>query len=212
MGKTITYEAIVLQTHDVGEADRFCILLTRERGRLAARARSVRKLKSKMGGSILPLRCLTLDLYEGNSGFLITAVHESSEDHPKTIQPFLYAEQGIELLLKLLEDDEAIPEIFDTAKEFLKQCSTSSLSPVLPFTIRLLVLLGLFPSPKEGLLRQKLHNEESVFLETCMSETWWRAPPISLQQKQRIHTLCLRLIAQQTPQELRAGLVAAAIG
>ena len=211
MGKSITCEAIVLQTHDVGEADRFCILLTYERGRLAARARGVRKLKSRMGGSILPLRCITIDLYESNTGFLITAVHESSEDHPKDIQPFLYAEQGIELLLKLVEDDEAIPDIFDATKEFLEQCRISPLSPVLPFTIRLLALLGLFPSPKEGLLQQKLHTEESVFLETCMSKTWWKATTISAQQKQRIHTLCLRIIAQQTSQELRARLVAATI-
>ena len=59
MPQSQTYEALILQSHDVGEADRFLILFTRERGRLAARARAVRKPKSKMGGSLLPLKLAT---------------------------------------------------------------------------------------------------------------------------------------------------------
>ena len=55
MAHSESVEAVVLKTYDVGEADRFCIVLTKERGRIAARARGVRKLTSKMGGSLLPL-------------------------------------------------------------------------------------------------------------------------------------------------------------
>ncbi|MBU1911666.1 recombination protein O N-terminal domain-containing protein, partial [Patescibacteria group bacterium] len=43
-----TYNSIILKAYDVGEADRFLILFTREKGRMTARARAVRKLKSKL--------------------------------------------------------------------------------------------------------------------------------------------------------------------
>ena len=44
-------EAIVLRTHKLGEADRIITLLTRERGKVRAVAKGVRRTKSKFGAS-----------------------------------------------------------------------------------------------------------------------------------------------------------------
>ena len=145
MGKTITLEAIILNTHDVGEADRFCILFTKERGKIAARARSVRKLNSKMGGSLLPLQHVKLQLREGSAGFMISDVQKASEFDCKRVSAFLSAQQGIELLLNTLHDEEPMEELFFTTLKFLELCSNEEGQYVLPFTIRLLKLLGLLP-------------------------------------------------------------------
>jgi recombinational DNA repair protein (RecF pathway) len=58
MSHAQTFEAIVLKTYDVGEADRLCILFTRERGRVMARASGARRLKSRLGASLLPFHHL----------------------------------------------------------------------------------------------------------------------------------------------------------
>ena len=77
MPKSQELEAIVLQTHNVGEADRFCILLTKERGKIPVRARGVRKPKSRMGGSLLALQRIQVTVHEGSAGFMVTAASSS---------------------------------------------------------------------------------------------------------------------------------------
>ena len=207
MGRTQTCEAIVLQVHDVGEADRFCILLTREHGRLAARARAVRKPKSRMGGSLLPLHCSTVELHEGATGFLITGVHNSSKQTPTTIQSFMHAMQGIELILKLIEDGEEVPEVFDLTKEFLEHCRPNH-SLVLPFTIRLLSLLGLAPQTEQSDLIAQMSPEEKVFFLGCTKATW--ATCTCTNSTARLQKICEEIIGQQNARELRAGNVAKA--
>ena len=64
MSRTRSVEAIILRTIDIGDADRFCILFTKEAGRKGARARGVRKTMSRLGGLLLPFRHLRIDLAE----------------------------------------------------------------------------------------------------------------------------------------------------
>ena len=202
MGMNRTYEAIVLRTYDVGEADRFCILLTKERGKIAARARGVRKLTSRMGGSLLPLQHIILNMHEGKTGFLVTAIERCEQKQiPKNVHNFLSAQQGVELLLQLLEDDHPVPEIFDITKEFLKSCEKAS---VLPFTIRLLSFLGVLPSPSEGKLALHIKDDEREYLQTCSGEKWLSPPDLSIRGARRLNDLCNRIVDQQTSGILRA--------
>jgi recombinational DNA repair protein (RecF pathway) len=197
MSATRTYDTIVLRTYDVGEADRFCILFTRERGRIAARARGVRRTKSRMGGSLLPFRRVQADLHEGQSGFLITGAHGASAllptDHTNAVGA---AQRGTELLQRLLEDDEPLPEIFDMTDVFLRECTHES-APVLAFTVRLLAVLGVFPlSPKE----LKMEPEATNFLQTCTGPgTWWNAPLPAEQCRRNIERFCGELLRVQNP-------------
>jgi len=208
MAHSKTCEAIVLQVHDVGEADRFCILLTREYGRLAARARGVRKPKSRMGGSILPLHIAHIDLHEGSAGFLITGVQGGYDTEiPTAIHPFMQAVQGIELLLKLIEDGEELPEIFDLTKEFISLCESHK-SLVLPFTIRLLVLLGLLPKNEESDLLHHMTEDEKTFFLACTKPTWSNCASPSIKNPARIQKLCENIVGQQNSRELRAAHIA----
>lgn len=65
-------EAIVLRTHKLGEADRIITLLTRERGKIRAVAKGVRRTKSKFGARLEPFSRVDLLVYEGKSLDIIT--------------------------------------------------------------------------------------------------------------------------------------------
>ncbi|MFI7587145.1 DNA repair protein RecO [Spongisporangium articulatum] len=60
-------EAIVLRTQKLGEADRIVTLLTRERGRVRAVAKGVRKTMSRFGARLEPFMLVDVQLYEGRS-------------------------------------------------------------------------------------------------------------------------------------------------
>lgn len=153
MSRTFTEEAIVLKAYDVGEADRFCLLLTLEHGKLAARARAVRKLKSRFGGSVLPLQHVQLQLTEGSAGHLITgAVCLHTNENCRThLGSYTSALEIVELLLAILPDNESVSEIFYLTRDTFRRY-TDSFSPlVLPaFKLKLLALLGGFPSVRQS--------------------------------------------------------------
>ena len=67
-------EAIVLRTQKLGEADRIITLLTRERGKVRAVAKGVRKTKSRLGSRVEPFMLIDLQLYEGRSLDIVTQV------------------------------------------------------------------------------------------------------------------------------------------
>lgn len=60
-------DAVVLHTHDLGEADRIITMLTRGRGRVAAVAKGVRRTTSRFGARLEPFTVVDLQCYEGRS-------------------------------------------------------------------------------------------------------------------------------------------------
>lgn len=65
-------EAIVLRTHKLGEADRIITLLTRQRGRVRAVGRGVRRTTSRFGSRLEPFTHVDLQLAEGRNLDTIT--------------------------------------------------------------------------------------------------------------------------------------------
>ncbi|MDD5469495.1 MAG: DNA repair protein RecO [Candidatus Peribacteraceae bacterium] len=211
MAHSRTYEAIVLRTYDIGEADRFCILLTRERGKLAARARGVRKLTSRMGGNILPLCRIKVNLHENGTGFLITGAHAVRSCAACSVEEFLQAQQGIELLMQLLEDDDPLPELFDLTEEFLEACSRESSPAILPFSIRLLFLLGLLPRVPTTALPEADAQQIHTYMKRCTTKEWLLQDDLSIRSDQCIRNACNAIIAQHARSELRVAAVAGSI-
>ncbi len=165
-----TLDGIVLRTYDVGEADRLCIVLTKERGRLAMRARAVRKLGSRMGALLLPGRRLLLDVREDGGHFTVAAARLNGDiaDLSEPVS-FAAAQQGIELLLQLTEDDEPLPAVFDTLFQFLHACGASASHALLPFHMRLFHLLGLLPSHGDDRRFTALTEAERASVRLCGS-------------------------------------------
>lgn len=163
-----TLDGIVLRTHNVGEADRLCIVLTKERGRIAMRARAVRKLGSRMGALLLPGRRLTLDVREDGDHATIVAARLNGEiaDLSEPLA-FAAAQRGIELLLMLTEDDEPIPAAFDALFQFLHTCGAGASHALLPFHLRLFHVLGLLPSHGDDKRFALLNESERAFVRLC---------------------------------------------
>jgi DNA repair protein RecO (recombination protein O) len=67
-------EAVVLRAQKLGEADRIVTLLTRERGRIRAVAKGVRKTTSRFGGRLEPFMMIDVQLHEGRSLDTVTQV------------------------------------------------------------------------------------------------------------------------------------------
>ncbi len=65
-------QGVVLRTHKLGEADRIITFCTRERGKVRAVAKGVRKTKSRFGGRLEPISHLNLQLYEGRELDIVT--------------------------------------------------------------------------------------------------------------------------------------------
>ena len=72
-------EAIVIRTQKLGEADRIITLFARERGRIRAVAKGVRRTKSKFGARLEPGSLVDLQCYVGKTFDIITQV-ESMEN------------------------------------------------------------------------------------------------------------------------------------
>jgi len=67
-------EAVVLRAQKLGEADRIITLLTRERGKVRAVAKGVRKTRSRLGSRVEPFMLVDVQLYEGRSLDIVTQV------------------------------------------------------------------------------------------------------------------------------------------
>lgn len=67
-------EAVVLRTHKLGEADRIITLLSRNRGKIRAVAKGVRRTKSKFGSRLEPFSHVDLQFAVGRSLDVVTEV------------------------------------------------------------------------------------------------------------------------------------------
>ncbi len=148
MRTSFSDDAIVLRVYDVGETDRFCILLTRKHGRIAARAKGVRKLNSRKGGSLLPLHVARVDI-DGKDGHYTVTGASSMESNTQSwhdLAAFSSAERAIELVLKLIEEGEPVEDAYLLTGEFLRACGERPHDLFAVFTLKLLFILGAMPS------------------------------------------------------------------
>lgn len=149
VSRSVSDEAIVLKTYDVGEADRYCVLLARGLGRISVGANGVRRLASKRGASLLTFQRIEVMLRpaKGSDYSLESAsIIETNGQCASDLRAFSLAEQAVELVLRLIHEGESVEAAYDLLSEFLRQCTLQIRSELFSvFAIRLLMLLGLFP-------------------------------------------------------------------
>ena len=80
-GRSYTTEAVVLRSFRLGEADRVLHLYTRERGRVGAVAKGVRRTRSRFGARLEPLTRVALVLHEGRGELHTISAAEIVESH-----------------------------------------------------------------------------------------------------------------------------------
>jgi DNA repair protein RecO (recombination protein O) len=156
-GRTYKTEAIVLRSLRYGEADRILHLYTRERGRVGAIAKGIRKTRSRVGGRLEPLSHVELQLHEG-SGELQTVTtvdvvrtHRAAREGPYRLGVGLI---GAEAMLRLFGEPEANERAFEALVRFLDLVDEApeppaerpALDPLaLSFQLKLLWLSGYLP-------------------------------------------------------------------
>ena len=193
MSRLLSCDAIVLATYNVGEADRFCVLFTKECGRLAARASAARKTGSRLGAALLPFHRVQVELREWNNGYVVTGARRNFEAKTTDgITPFLAKAEIVELLLMLLQEGEPLPELFESVTNALEN---SGMSP-LPHTVRILHLLGHMPSVDMPHFSTFTHNEQ-----VCI-EAWIRGEhgtsALSAKAERTLSSLCAQILSDHT--------------
>lgn len=102
-------EAIVLRSIRYGEADRILHLYSRERGRIGAIAKGVRRPKSRFGGRLEPLFRVGLVLHEGRGDLhTVTSV--------QTVHAHAALREGRAALARATEACDAVLRLFDSAE------------------------------------------------------------------------------------------------
>jgi len=152
-----------------------------------------------------------VSLAEGSAGFLVTSVQKKTHTQPLSIVPFLSAQQGIEVLLALLHDEEPLPDVFRATLQFIGSCQEQNSPSVLPYTITLLALLGLLPDLREANSDLPLNNEERSFARQCCAGEWHHLPPLSEKARVNLQRHCSLILAEQSIRTLCAPKIAMAI-
>lgn len=196
VGKIHTCEAIVLKTYDIGDSDRYCILLTPEHGRIAVCAKGVRKITSKMGSAIQSFQHLRVDLAEHSSGMYLRSARcvSSFSEIRKDMEKFSIASRGCELLLHFLHDTHPSEDIFAISLDYMNLCNDNLRSALFPtFQLMLLRELGLLPSFHED---KSLSNDLRSYLCSSASLAERIAIELSEVEEQRLRVLCHNILKE----------------
>jgi DNA repair protein RecO len=167
MPRPLSDEAIVLRSYNVGETDRFCLLLTKSHGRIAVRVQGARKLLSRRGRGLLPLHRVLIQWEESSAGARITGshclnAHPAAWADPATLA---VAQEGIKMLIKLTEEETPIHDVYALAVEFLEACHTAHPRHLLDvFMIRLFDLLGLLPSISHSAVTHRTLRDDQTLV------------------------------------------------
>jgi len=156
-GRTYKTEAVVLRSLRFSEADRILHLYTRERGRIGAIAKGVRKTKSRFGARLEPLSHVELLLHEGSgelqtvTGAELVRPHRATREEPYRLGVGLI---GAEAMLRLFAEPEPNGRAFEALTRFLDVLDETAvvapgraaLDPLaLSFQLKLLWLSGYLP-------------------------------------------------------------------
>lgn len=147
--KTYTVEAIVLRRRPLGEADRILTLLSRERGKLSAVAKGVRKTQSKFGARLDFFNRAIVTLHAGRSLDIVTGANSVGGAWERIVDPdaFAFASYVAAAVDDLCEPGMAIPEMFDVVCE-VHDALNKAITPgaiAAAVDLHLLAALGLAP-------------------------------------------------------------------
>jgi hypothetical protein len=160
---------------DVGEADRYAILFTRERGRIAARVPAARRLGSSKA-ALLPSAYVSVVVRAGSAGFMVNQVQTIEGPVTEPLSAFTDACQGLEMLMQVLQEEDPQEELFDVTLAFLRAGQGKNPEHAfLIFGIRFLSLLGVFPGPDDLPKGTQLSDEEKEFLKAVIAK---KKPPV----------------------------------
>jgi DNA repair protein RecO (recombination protein O) len=122
VGRTYQTEAVVLRSFRYAEADRVLHVYTRDRGRIGAIAKGVRKTTSRFGARLEPFSHVELMLHQGSgdlqtvTGASLVEAHRPTREDPYRLSVGLV---GAEAMLRLFVEEERNDRAFEALTRFL---------------------------------------------------------------------------------------------
>lgn len=165
----------MLRSFDVGEADRFCIVLTRELGRLPVRVAGARKTGSRLGGSVLALRRVHLDIHDGDTGAVVRAATVVAVPEALGAAGLATLQLAAETVLRLTEDRQELPELFEACAAFF--AAPPERQNIRAFTATALHLLGVLPLSPEDRRFAALPSPARAWLAASVGDPLAAPPP-----------------------------------
>lgn len=145
-------EVVVLRHRDQGEADRMLTVYSRQRGKIRALAKGVRKVRSRKGGHVEPFTRVKLQLAKGKNWYIVTQA-EAIETYPalrENLEAVGYASYIVELLDKFTYEEEENSAVYRLVINTLARLARGDdpQAVVRYYEMRLLDLLGFRPELK----------------------------------------------------------------
>jgi DNA repair protein RecO (recombination protein O) len=141
-------EAIVVRTYKLGEADRIVVLFTRDRGKVRAVAKGVRKTLSRFGARLEPMSHVSLQLYEGRELDTITQAEslESFRGLRDDLERITRSASMLEAVDHMTPERERNTKLYTMLVGALRTLSQHDHPLIVPaFFFKLLALEGLRP-------------------------------------------------------------------
>ena len=212
----------MLRARNLGEADKIFTLLTRERGKVDAVGKGVRRAKSSLAGRLEFMNEVALTMHLGRNLDVITGAEVERSYFDAIVQPAAFVATSVmaELIDAFCEPDLAVPEIFNLLRLALRAVRTlpDPLSLVPRFELRLLDSLGLGP-PSESCARCGAPLRDQPAWLDCESgglagmecrATWMNVPELDAKDVANFQALCAakdstrRAVLTARPQVARA--------
>jgi DNA repair protein RecO (recombination protein O) len=176
-----TTEALVIGSMRYRETDRIVTLYTRDRGRLSAIAKGVRRTKSKVGGRLEPFSLVQMSLYSGQGLYTVVGV-DTVRTFQGVRQQLFRMEEGAKLLgavRHLFPQEEGSVAAFNLLVRGISRLAAASdpalaAAVVLTIRLKLLALMGYAPETSccascggDGSIRAFSPALGGVLCETC---------------------------------------------
>lgn len=112
-----TTEAFVLRTYSLAEADKICIFLTRNLGKVRGVAHGARKMKSRFGSSLEPFTEVSLTYFHKEGRDLVSVsnceiIHSNFDSASRNVETAFVFSYLSELLTEFLPDHESNENLY----------------------------------------------------------------------------------------------------
>ena len=150
--RDVKTDALVVGSMRYGEADRILTLYTRDRGRVSAIAKGVRRPKSKIGGRLEPFSLVRMVLHQGRTLYTVTGA-ETVRTFQGAREELYRIEEGsrlLETIRRLFPEEERNTAAFNLLVRGVARLAAAADRPtaarvVLATRVKLLLTLGYLP-------------------------------------------------------------------